>query len=100
MGPLRLGTKIERWPLVAPFRITGHTWEELQVLVVTLEHEGRTGFGEAAGVYYKAETPASMVRQVLEARTRIESGLTHEDLRKTLPPGGARNALDCALWDL
>jgi L-alanine-DL-glutamate epimerase-like enolase superfamily enzyme len=100
MRPLKLGTNIERWPLVAPFRITRHTWQELQVLVVTLQHEGRTGSGEAAGVYYKAETPASMASQLLEQRTRIESGLTHDDIRAILPAGGARNALDCALWDL
>ncbi len=100
MGPLRLGTKIEQWPLVAPFRITGYTWEQLKVLVVTLEHEGRTGSGEAAGVYYKGDSPASMVGQLMSLRSRIEAGLTREDVRKILPAGGARNALDCALWDL
>jgi len=100
MGPLRLSTKIERWPLKSPFRITGYTWEELPVLVVTLEQEGRTGCGEAAGVYYKADTPEIMVGQLLTHRLTIERGLTHDDIRRILPPGGARNALDCALWDL
>jgi L-alanine-DL-glutamate epimerase-like enolase superfamily enzyme len=41
-----------------------------------------------------------MVSQLLELRARIGAGVTHEDIRKILPPGGARNALDCALWDL
>lgn len=100
MGPLKLSTKIEQWPLVAPFRITGYTWEQLDVLVVTLECDGHSGSGEAAGVYYRADTPAAMVGQLLDLRGRIEAGLTHEDVRKLLPPGGARNALDCALWDL
>lgn len=100
VGPLTLSTQIEKWPLNAPFRITGHIWEELQVLIVTLEHRGRIGRGEAAGVYYKADAPAPMVRQVLSLRTTIEAGVTHSDFRRLLPPGGARNALDCALWDL
>lgn len=100
LGPLHLSTQIERWPLIAPFRITGYTWEHLEVLVVTLEHEGRIGRGEAAGVYYRAETPTSMVTQVLSHRTQIEAGITHADVRRLLRPGGARNALDCALWDL
>lgn len=80
-----------------PFRITGHTWEKVEALVVTLEHKGRTGRGEAAGVYYKADTPASMVEQLLSLRTSIEAGVTHTTLRRLLPPGGAQNALDCAL---
>lgn len=100
MEPLTLSTRIERWPLVAPFRITGYTWEELPVLVVTLERDGVRGTGEAAGVYYRAETPTAMVRQVLSVRASIESGVTRDDLRRLLPPGGARNAVDCALWDL
>jgi L-alanine-DL-glutamate epimerase-like enolase superfamily enzyme len=41
-----------------------------------------------------------MVGQVLSIRPQIEAGVTHEELRELLPPGGARNALDCALWDL
>jgi L-alanine-DL-glutamate epimerase-like enolase superfamily enzyme len=100
MGPLKLRTRIEQWPLKAPFRISGHTWEHLDVLAVTLEGEGRVGHAEAAGVYYKNETPASMLRQLESVSPRVETGLTRERLQTLLPPGGARNALDCALWDL
>lgn len=100
MGPLRLRTEIAKWPLKVPFRITGHTWEQLDVLLLTLEADGHTGKGEAAGVYYKNDAPASMIRQVENLRARIEAGLGRAELKKLLPPGGARNALDCALWDL
>jgi L-Ala-D/L-Glu epimerase len=99
-GPLTLRTQIEQWPLVAPFRITGHVWNHLDVLVVTLEEEGHVGRGEAAGVYYKNDTPEAMLRQVESLRVRIEAGLSREELQKLLPAGGARNAVDCALWDL
>lgn len=100
VGALTLHAKVEQWPLVAPFRIAGHTWEHLDVLLVSLERHGHVGQGEAAGVYYKKDTPPAMLRQILSARAKIEEGLTRAEAQKLLPPGGARNALDCALWDL
>lgn len=99
-GCLRLRARIENWPLVAPFRITGYTWTTLQVLIVTLEREGHIGRGEAAGVYYKGDSPPLMLRSVESIRTTIEAGMDRSALQLLLPPGGARNALDCALWDL
>jgi L-alanine-DL-glutamate epimerase-like enolase superfamily enzyme len=51
-------------------------------------------------VYYKGETPSSMLKQVEKVRERIEGGISRESLRELLPAGGARNAIDCALWDL
>jgi L-Ala-D/L-Glu epimerase len=99
-GPLKLHTEIEKWPLVAPFRISGYTWESVEVLLVRLEKEGHTGRGEAAGVYYKNDKPASMLKQIEAVRATIEAGISREAAQKLLPAGGARNALDCALWDL
>ncbi len=100
MEPLILHAEIQHWPLVKPFRITGYTFEVMDVLVVRLEGQGREGRGEAAGVYYKEDDAASMMRQILSLKPRIEAGLSRESLQTLLPPGGARNALDCALWDL
>jgi len=98
--PVKLTATIEKWPLTEPFRITGHTWHDLEVLRVTLEEQGCLGQGEAAGVYFKGETAASMWAQVEAVHGRIESGVTQTGLLKWLPHGGARNAVDCALWDL
>jgi L-alanine-DL-glutamate epimerase-like enolase superfamily enzyme len=100
MGRLTLRTEIEQWPLVAPFRITGYTWEALTVLVVSLGRAGHVGRGEAHGVYYRNDNPASMTGEIESLRTTIEAGISRESLQSMLPPGGARNALDCALWDL
>ena len=58
------------------------------------------GRGEAAGVYYLNDTPKSMQATIEKQREAIESGLTREELRDLIPAGGARNALDCALWEL
>ena len=100
IGPLQLHLAIERWPLVSPFTITGYRWEFTEILLVTLEHDGFTGRGEATGVYYRNDTPASMNEQIEALRPTIESGLSRDSLQALLPCGGARNALDCALCDL
>jgi L-alanine-DL-glutamate epimerase-like enolase superfamily enzyme len=98
---MHLHIDIERWPLKVPFRITGHTFTESEVIIVTLTEGGASGRGEAAGVYYRGESPQIMTRQLEAVRPLVErGGITREALRSLLPPGGARNALDCALWDL
>jgi L-Ala-D/L-Glu epimerase len=95
-----LDVRVEKWPLRAPFRITGHTFHDLEVVVVTLEQDGLTGRGEAAGVYYRNDGVDHMRQQIESVRTAIEGGLDREALQRALPAGGARNALDCALWEL
>ncbi|MGH8160518.1 MAG: dipeptide epimerase [Rhodanobacter sp.] len=97
---LQMQVDIERRPTVAPFHITGYTFTEFEAVVVTLEADGLAGRGEGLGVYYKKDTPEKMLAQIEALRERIEAGLTREQLQRILPAGGARNALDCALWDL
>jgi len=97
---LQLTAEVEQWPLVVPFRITGFTWHFVNVLVVTLTQDGHVGRGEAAGVYYKGDQPAAMCAAIEAQRTLIEAGIDRSSVQSLLPPGGARNALDCALWDL
>ncbi len=100
-GPISLHIATERWPLSAPFRLTGRTYEAIEVIVVTLGKDGHQGRGEARGVPYKNENPASMRQQLHSIQATLETtGLTRDSLPTILPPGGARNALDCALWDL
>lgn len=99
-GPLKLGLHVEEWPRATPVRITGYTFDVIKVLVVRLEKDGHVGQGEAAGVYYLADDVRSMCEQIGSLRARIETGIDRESLQAMLPPGGARNALDCALWDL
>lgn len=100
MGPLIVHARVERWPFVKPFRISNYTFEVIDVLVVRLEKDGHTGQGEAAGVHYKHDTPAVMIEHIESIRPTIEAGVCRDSVQKLLPPGGARNALDCALWDL
>ncbi|MBL8265261.1 dipeptide epimerase [Steroidobacter sp.] len=100
MGPLQVHMEIERWPLRVPFRISGYTFTTIDVMVVSVEKDGMIGRGEAAGVYYRNETAAGLLEQIAPLRQQIEAGITRDSLQKLLPAGGARNALDCALWEL
>jgi len=91
---------IESWPLLEPFVITGHSWTHCDVLIVSITENGVTGRGEATGVYYLNETAESMYRQVANILKPLRQGVSREQLQSLLPAGGARNAIDCALWDL
>ena len=88
----RLTARVERWPFEKPFRITGYEWTESEVLVVEARAGDLVGRGEALGVYYLNDTPE-------HAKAQIEALAAPYDAAQ-LPAGGARNALDCALWDL
>src|SRR5512142_3212728 len=101
IGPLSLRVETEQFPLKRPFHITGHTMLATNVITVTLEANGAVGRGEASGVYYLPyEDVPNAVRQIEAARPRIESGIDRQSLQRLLPRGAARNAVDCALWDL
>lgn len=92
-------TEIIRRPLARPFAITGYTFTHLDALWVYLDRDGVTGRGEGVGMYYRGETPKKMAAQLEVIRADLESGATRADIQQLLPPGGARNALDCAMWD-
>ena len=98
--PLRLDADVEEWPLAEVIRIAGRTFSSSTVVHVRVSAGGLAGHGEGSGVYYKGDDAANMLRGIESVRSRIEAGLSRVDLQALLPPGGARNALDCALWDL
>jgi L-alanine-DL-glutamate epimerase-like enolase superfamily enzyme len=70
------------------------------ILVVQLGDGECIGRGEAQGVSYLGETLQSMFEQIAKVADRVRKGAGRDDLSEVLPAGGARNALDCALWDL
>jgi L-Ala-D/L-Glu epimerase len=93
--------EVEAFRLKEPFRITGHTMHQTDVLTVTLELDGCVGRGEAAGVYYRpSEDVTSNAKKIESIRAGFESGISCKALQSLLTAGGARNAVDCALWDL
>lgn len=98
--PLSLDLRLGALQLREPLRISGYTFTEVPVLDVTVTAGGLVGRGESAGVYYMDDRPAGMLATLEALRPRIEAGLSRDELRRLLPPGGARNAVDCALWEL
>lgn len=92
--------QIQAWPTKQPLHITGYTFTEARVLVVTLVENGAVGRGEASGVYYLGETAETILSQAEQLKPALQNGLGRQQLQTLLPAGGARNAIDCALWDL
>jgi L-alanine-DL-glutamate epimerase-like enolase superfamily enzyme len=100
MPPLALQVETETLQLAEPFRISGYVFESVDVVVVTINDGTHVGRGEASGVYYLGDDIAHVVAAIEAARTVIEAGAGRDELRRIMPPGGARNAVDCALWEL
>jgi L-alanine-DL-glutamate epimerase-like enolase superfamily enzyme len=96
----KLTSRLEQWEYKYPFRITGYDWTVAEVLYVEIERDGVRGRGEAAGIYYKGDLPEHCLAEVERVREQIERGADRQTLLDMLPAGGARNALDCALWEL
>ena len=97
---LRVTTETAVLRLAKPFRISGYVFETAEVLVVTLDDGEHRGRGEGAGTYYLGDDLPHMEADVETARSVIEAGPTREELRGIMPAGGARNAVDAALWEL
>lgn len=100
MGTLQLALRIERFPYHQPFRISGHVFTETAVLVAELSDGTHRGRGEGAGVYFLGDDAAHMRAEAERVRPAIEAGACRAELQALLPAGGARNALDCAYWEL
>jgi L-alanine-DL-glutamate epimerase-like enolase superfamily enzyme len=83
-----------------PFRITNYVFEAMPSIVARIAEGEVAGRGEAAGVYYLGDDQQNMIDAVERVRGAIESGITRDNLQSVLRPCGARNALDCAMWEL
>ena len=90
----------KNWPLHKPFKISRDVHYHSETIICEIADGDIRGRGEAAGVSYEGETLASIQAQIDAVSAQIASGISREDLQSLLPPGGARNAVDCALWDL
>ena len=100
MSKLTMSVATQTLRLAEPFRIAGHVFDTSDIIVVTLRRGSAVGRGEASGVFFLNEGVAQMQQTLEDARSAIEAGEGREALCAILPPGGARNAVDCALWEL
>jgi len=97
---MRLTIDTVSFPLARPFSITGHTFTSTDTVRVTLDDGTFHGRGEATGSYYLNETADGMAADLEAIAGKLGDTVTGEAIQDLLPPGGARNALDCAWWDL
>ncbi|WP_425033544.1 N-acetyl-D-Glu racemase DgcA [Pelagibacterium sp.] len=97
---IHLTAAIERFPIAGSFTIARGSKTEAVVVAVQLEQDGLVGRGECVPYARYGETPESTLAAIDALAPALSAGLTRADLQKALPPGAARNALDCAMWDL
>ena len=88
----------QSWPLEKPFRISRGSRTEAQVVVVTVTDGQHTGHGEGVPIARYNQTPTSVLAQIEAIKS--EKNLDRHRIQELLPAGAARNALDCASWDI
>ena len=95
-----LRARAERLPLRAPFRISRGVKTHAEVVVAELYDGDVCGRGECVPYIRYGETLDGVTAQLAAAGERLRNGSSVEAVLTQLPPGAARNALDCAHWDL
>jgi L-Ala-D/L-Glu epimerase len=98
---LKVEISFVSWRLRVPFTISRETQTVIDCVHLTLTDDyGHRGRSESIGVDYEGETPATIIAELEAARHKIEAGVSLAEAQGMFSAGGARNALDCALWDL
>jgi L-alanine-DL-glutamate epimerase-like enolase superfamily enzyme len=97
---MELSVRIERWPLAGAFTISRGSKIEAVVVVAELRDGTHCGRGECVPYPRYGETPDRIVAAIEAMRPALHQGLDRAALQVEMPPGAARNALDCAYWDV
>ncbi|MCV0398124.1 MAG: dipeptide epimerase [Rhizobiaceae bacterium] len=95
-----LRMEIETFPIAGSFTISRGSRTEAQVIVCIIEQDGHVGRGECVPYSRYGETIDSVREAIEGASELVERGGDRNELMEHMPPGAARNAIDCALWDL
>lgn len=95
-----LHVKRESWPIRGSFTIARGSKTRAEVVTVELHAGEQRGRGECVPYARYGESCDSVMEQILDLRDDLANGLDRQGLQQRLPPGAARNALDCAFWDL
>jgi L-alanine-DL-glutamate epimerase-like enolase superfamily enzyme len=95
-----LEVAVEKWPIAGRFVIARGSRTEAEVVVVTIREGDHAGRGESVPYARYGESVAGTVAAITAMAAAVAGGLDREGLRRAMPPGAARNAIDCALFDL
>jgi L-alanine-DL-glutamate epimerase-like enolase superfamily enzyme len=98
--PIELAVRTETWPIAGSFAISRGAKTEARVVVVELRDGQAHGHGECVPYPRYGETLEEVARLIEAQRALLQAGLDRAALQTALPAGAARNALDCAFWDL
>jgi L-alanine-DL-glutamate epimerase-like enolase superfamily enzyme len=96
----RLSLAVDRFPIAGRFTIARGSRTEAAVVTAVIEDGASRGRGECVPYARYGESLDGVMATIERQRAAIERGAGRLDLLELLPPGAARNALDCALWDL
>jgi L-alanine-DL-glutamate epimerase-like enolase superfamily enzyme len=99
-GHTSLVIRQESWPIRGTFTISRGSKTTAEIVVVELTRDGRVGRGECVPYPRYGETVAGVMAEIEQRRAAIEGGVDRRALQGLMKPGAARNAVDCALWDL
>jgi L-alanine-DL-glutamate epimerase-like enolase superfamily enzyme len=99
-GPLSLSARIEHWPLGQAFTISRGSKTEAIVVVATVSDGVHTGRGECVPYPRYGETPEATLEAITAMSGALRRGMDRAALQAAMLAGAARNAVDCALWDL
>ncbi|TMJ05713.1 MAG: L-Ala-D/L-Glu epimerase [Alphaproteobacteria bacterium] len=97
---LSLTVRTECWPIAGAFTIARGAKTESRVVLAEVDDGTRIGRGECVPYARYGETVAGVTAALEAMRAPVTGGLSREALQTAMPAGAARNALDCALWDL
>ena len=97
---MQLSVRIERWPIAGAFTISRGSKTEAVVVVLELSDGTHRGRGESVPYARYGETPDGIVAAIEALRPAVRQGLDRTAFQRALGPGAARNALDCAYWDV
>ncbi|HET9174816.1 MAG TPA: dipeptide epimerase, partial [Pseudolabrys sp.] len=99
-SPLTLALAVERWPIAGSFAISRGSKTEALTVVAELSDGVARGRGECVPYARYGESVDSVRAQIEAMRSQLGAGIDRKGLQRAMPPGAARNALDCAFWDL
>ncbi|MDH3656392.1 MAG: dipeptide epimerase [Myxococcales bacterium] len=97
---MRALVRAESWPIAGGFRIARGARTTAEVVVLELEAEGQIGRSECVPYGRYGESVQSVLQSIESVFEGLADPPTRETIHTTMPPGAARNAVDCALWDL
>ena len=95
-----LEATIDTFPIAGLFTISRGSKTEAEVVTCTIAEDGIVGRGECVPYKRYGESPDSVLSEIHAVREKVEVGLEISGLQALMTPGAARNAVDCALWDL